>query len=142
MDNIHACAIVVKKFGILITGPAQSGKSTLADAIVHSLTQQKQFASWVADDQVKTEIIKNKNILIAKPMIPAQAEKTFFGIENIQYMSAAVIDLIVEIKKQKEMERMPENKMSDIFPFLPTIQVPEKNVNIAMSLVMAKLKII
>ena len=133
-ENKHGCAIVMGTHGIIITGQSQSGKSSLAHALIQFAKNANLFACWIGDDQIEMKQCNNR--VIAKPLIKGKAEKFGYGIENIKFLEAGIVDLVVELKEKNKIERMPETK---IINDIPHIQVPEKNNNVAIPIILATL---
>nr|WP_250812457.1 HPr kinase/phosphorylase [Neorhizobium tomejilense] len=105
--NIHATAIVIGTKGLLFTGPSGSGKSMLAFTCVAAARRQGAFAALVADDQVLVSR-HGERLLATRPKpIAGLIELRGSGIARVESVSAAALDLAVEIISLSEDERLP-----------------------------------
>jgi serine kinase of HPr protein (carbohydrate metabolism regulator) len=97
--TIHASAVLIGARAVLIRGPAGSGKSRLALALIEAGAQHRRipFARLVADDRVVLEAHHGR--LIARP--PAElvglVEVRGLGIRRLDHEALAAVGLIVDL---------------------------------------------
>ncbi len=104
MRNIHATAVRIDGRGVLIRGPSGSGKSDLAVRLIEA------GGDLVADDQVFVAEEHGKLIARAPDQICGKIELRGYGIITMPYRSDAEIDLVVDLKPSRDIERMPDGK--------------------------------
>ncbi len=95
--NLHATTLVAGEAGVLIRGPAGSGKTRLALAVVADRRRAGGFAALVADD--RTLLVRHGDRLVARPH-PAVAgliERRGLGIEPVDHEPACVLALVVDL---------------------------------------------
>jgi len=124
--NIHATAIVIGTRGLLFTGPSGSGKSMLAFACIAAAKRRGAFGALVADDQVLVNR-HDDHLLATRPdAIAGFIELRGTGIAQVESVSAAALDLAVEVISLPESERLPpENERFQITGLgdLPLIRI-------------------
>lgn len=104
----HASCVLVGRSAVLIRGPAGSGKSRLALALLDAAENGLlPFARLVADDRV--QLLAAHGRLVARPpaAIAGKIEVRGFGIRAVGYESPALVGLIVDLAAQ-DAARMPE----------------------------------
>lgn len=105
--NIHATAIVIGTRGLLFTGPSGSGKSMMAFTCIAAAKRRGAFAALVADDQVLVSR-HGDHLLATRPdAIAGLVELRGTGIAQVESVSAAALDLAVEVISLPESERLP-----------------------------------
>lgn len=106
--NIHATAVILDGRGILITGPSGAGKTDLAIRLIEA------GGALVADDRVLVSAENGR--LIARPpeQIAGNLEIRGFGIVNVAHREQAEIDLVIDLKPRRDIERMPDPAMRRI----------------------------
>ena len=105
--TVHASAVLVGARAILIRGPAGSGKSRLALALVQaSCSGRLRFARLVADDRVKLEARQGR--LLARPpeKLAGLIEVRGLGIRRMAHEPVAVVGLVVDLAAP-DAERLP-----------------------------------
>ncbi len=105
-STIHASAVAIGNIGVLIRGPAGSGKSSLALALIHD-PQAKGVL--VGDDRVK---LTRKPIGVAIRPVPAAAgliEVRGIGIVSMTHRAEARLGLVVDLLPPAECPRLPED---------------------------------
>ena len=106
--NIHATALVLDGRGILIMGPSGAGKTDLAIRLIEA------GGELVADDQVLVRLEKGRAVARAPDQIAGKMEVRGFGIIDMPHRAEAVIDLIIDLKPRRDIERMPDPAMREI----------------------------
>ncbi len=138
---LHSSAIVIGNQGVLILGESGSGKSTLAHALIDHAQRHDIFARWVGDDQL--EISETGPAIVARAVetIAGKAEQPFNGVLDVDHVPSARIDLVVQLVREDELERMPEEATSDLFPEVPALSVPHRSAAIGVTLIVKRLGI-
>lgn len=95
--NHHGTALVLGDRGLLVTGAAGAGKSTLALLLIDRARAGGRHAVLVADDQVL--LAASGGRLVARPpaTIAGLAEHFGAGPLPVPHRDAAVIDAMVEL---------------------------------------------
>jgi serine kinase of HPr protein (carbohydrate metabolism regulator) len=98
MTTIHASAVLIGARAVLIRGPAGSGKSRLALALIDAAASRAlRFARLVADDRVEIEAARGR--LLARAPIPLAGliEVRGLGIRRVAFEPVAVVGWIVDL---------------------------------------------
>jgi serine kinase of HPr protein (carbohydrate metabolism regulator) len=118
---VHASAVLTGARAVLIRGPAGSGKSGLAMALIAGAqTGLLRFARLVADDRVLLEAHHGR--LLARPpaALAGLIEVRGVGIRRVEYEPAAVVGLVVDLAAE-DAERLPSAPVQTPSPhFLPS----------------------
>ena len=102
MKNIHATCVKLQDKGVLLIGRSGAGKSDLALRLI-----QDKGASLVADDRVN---LTREGALIsasAPAVLAGLLEVRGVGLCRLPFEPHAKIDLVVELVKKTEVERLP-----------------------------------
>ena len=103
----HATAVLVGARAILIRGPAGSGKSRLAWALLEAARAGKiLFAQLVADDRVALSAVNGRLIAAAPAQIAGMIELRGSGILRVPHEPFAVVGLIADLAAT-DAERVP-----------------------------------
>jgi DNA helicase TIP49 (TBP-interacting protein) len=105
--TVHASAVLVGASAILIRGPAGSGKSRLALALIQAAAGGAlPFARLVADDRVHLEARHGR--LLARPpdALAGLIEVRGLGIRRMEHEGVAVVGLVVDLAAA-DAERLP-----------------------------------
>ena len=96
--SIHASAVLVGARAVLIQGPAGSGKSRLALALLHAAGQGLiPFARLVADDRAHVEAAHGRLLVRPAPALAGLIEVRGLGIRRVPYEPLAVVGILVEL---------------------------------------------
>ena len=114
--TIHATAVLAGARAVLIRGPAGSGKSSLAFALIRAAASGAvPFARLVGDDRVHVEAAHGR--LLARPAqtILGLIEIRGLGIRRLPYEAVAAVGLVVDLGAD-DAERLParESAMTDV----------------------------
>ncbi len=139
-QNIHACALVLGQQGVLITGPSGSGKTTLAQRLIDHWQSLNKYSAWICDDRVDVETNNSISVAAAVPEISGLAEKRFLGIVDVDHQSRGVVDLEICLVPQDELARYPEEQTSVLNTRLASMKAPERNAELAIELIIERLK--
>jgi HPr kinase/phosphorylase len=106
--TIHASAVLVGARAVLIRGPAGSGKSRLALALIEAARAGAlPFARLVADDRAHVAAV-NGRVLVRPPEILAGLiEVRGLGVRRLPYEPLAVLGWLVDLAAE-DAERLPD----------------------------------
>jgi serine kinase of HPr protein (carbohydrate metabolism regulator) len=105
--SIHASAVLVGARAVLIQGPAGSGKSSLALALLHAAGQGLiPFARLVADDRTHVEAAHGRLLVRPAPALAGLIEVRGLGIRRVPCEQLATVGFLVELGGS-EAERLP-----------------------------------
>ncbi len=138
--NVHATAIAIAGIGILIEGRSGAGKTSLAFGLIDAARRRDLAAEFIADDQVL--LTRTGGALVAEPpvQIAGMAEVFGYGIVPVTAGAKASISLLVQLRDDATIERMPEPQSETIFGVrLPRLAVPARHEAQAVRIVMAHL---
>ncbi|MCW4115138.1 HPr kinase/phosphorylase [Aurantimonas sp. MSK8Z-1] len=106
--NVHATAIRLGGFGILIRGPARSGKSALALAALRRAEAAGLTAALVSDDQVFVEAEGDALLARAPETIRGLIEVSGVGILRQPTVGGARIELLADLVPTETIDRLPD----------------------------------
>jgi serine kinase of HPr protein (carbohydrate metabolism regulator) len=93
---------------LLIQGPAGSGKSRLALALLQAAEQGAlPFARLVADDRAQLEVAHGRLLVRPAPVLAGMIEVRGLGIRRVPFEPVAVVGMVVELGLA-ETKRLPE----------------------------------
>lgn len=102
MTLIHAACVALSGGGVLLRGPAGSGKSDLALRLIDG------GAVLVADDQVALTA-RDGGLFAAPPdTIAGKIEARGIGIMNLPHHAEARVALVIDLVRPDRVDRMPE----------------------------------
>ena len=105
--SVHASAVLASARAVLIRGPAGSGKSRLALAIIEAAqTGLLPFARLVGDDRVHLEPCHGRLLARPAPALAGMIEVRGLGIRRMPNEPRAVVGLVVDLAAE-DAERMP-----------------------------------
>ena len=97
-ETVHATAVLVGNRAALIRGPAGSGKTRLALALIDAAhTGVLPFARLVADDRVRLSVAHGRLIATAPDAIRGLVEVRGLGIRTLPHEARAVVGLVVDL---------------------------------------------
>ncbi|MGD9544206.1 MAG: HPr kinase/phosphorylase [Methylocystis sp.] len=97
-DYIHANALVLGDFGLLLRGPSGAGKSALALQLIADWRTRGVFAALVGDDRVAIEARHGRLIARPHPAIRGMIEARGLGILRVAYEPACVLRAVVDLR--------------------------------------------
>ena len=106
--TIHASAVVVGESGIIIRGSSGAGKSSLALGLITAAEGAGQFARLVGDDRIELRRRGGRLIAGGHPLVGGMVERRGQGILHMEYETAVVARLVVNILAPEEATRYPE----------------------------------
>ena len=106
MDGfMHATAVVVGEYGVLIRGASGAGKSALARALIAEAAVSGRFARLVGDDRVSVSAAAAP-VARPHPAIAGAIEQRGEGIFATNHEPAAVLAAVIDLC-DKKIERFP-----------------------------------
>lgn len=97
MQHLHATALVVGECGVLIEGPAGSGKSSVAAALLRQAHVRCWFARLVGDDRVGLIVMGGRLVVRPHPAVAGLMERRGTGLVPIDHEVACVLHLVARI---------------------------------------------
>jgi serine kinase of HPr protein (carbohydrate metabolism regulator) len=113
VGTVHASAVLVGPRAVLVRGPAGSGKSRLAMALIQAAGRRGliPFARLVADDRVELVAAHDRLLARAPEPLAGLIEVRGAGIRRIHHEPIAVVGLVVDLA-QPRAERLPGDAQS------------------------------
>jgi serine kinase of HPr protein (carbohydrate metabolism regulator) len=137
---MHATAVVLGEYGVLIAGPSGSGKSSLALALVDRFRAGGRFARLVSDDQMFLSAHQGRLVCHAPSTIAGLVEIRGLGPVPAEYEAATAVDLLVRLVPANEVERLPEEASELLLGCkVPRMMLAEREIVVATPLVLAAL---
>ena len=97
-QTVHASCVLVGARAVLIRGPARSGKSQLALALIDAVRVGRlPFARLLADDRVRLAVAHGRLIASTPEAIRGLIEVRGLGIRQMEYEPRAVVGLLVDL---------------------------------------------
>src|SRR5262249_47477724 len=95
--TIHASAVLVGVRAVLIRGPAGSGKSRLALALVQAGGHTLPFTRLVGDDRVRVGATHGRLLVRPAEALAGLIEVRGLGIRRVPHEPLAVAGLVVDL---------------------------------------------
>lgn len=106
--TVHASAVLAGTRAVLIRGPAGSGKSRLALALIHAgQAGLIRFARLVGDDRLELEACHGCLLVRPAAALAGLIELRGLGLRHLAYEPVAVVGLVVDLAAA-DAERLPE----------------------------------
>jgi len=106
--TIHASAVLVGAKAVLIRGPAGSGKSRLALALIEAARSGRiLFARLVADDRAHVEAANGRLLVRPADALAGLVEVRGLGLRRLPFEPVAVVGLVVDLAAD-DAERLPQ----------------------------------
>jgi serine kinase of HPr protein (carbohydrate metabolism regulator) len=99
---VHGTCVALDDVGVLLLGPAGSGKSDLALRLIDG------GARLVADDQVSLVAHGRRLVAAAPAAIAGRIEARGVGVVAVPSVASAALGLVVELVAADAVERLPE----------------------------------
>lgn len=116
-DTTHATLVQLFGFGVLLRGPSNSGKSSIALRLLDEAEQSRTPCALIADDQVIIASKADHLVGKAPDNLFGKIEIRGVGIINIQAHHECMIDLVVDLVPPQSLERMPDEKLDYVTIF-------------------------
>jgi len=108
MIRLHASAVVLREWGVLIRGDSGAGKTSLALALIENMLPKQQFAALVGDDWVTLTARGARLVAEGAANTAGLAERRGLGLVRAPHLEEAVVSLVVDLSATKEPPpRMP-----------------------------------
>lgn len=101
MQTVHATTVALDGTGVLLRGPAGSGKSDLALRLID------QGARLVADDRTALALEGGRIIARAPETIAGRIEVRGLGIIRLPAVESAALGLVVDLVVPEAVDRLP-----------------------------------
>ncbi len=139
--SIHASAVLVGPRAVLIQGPAGSGKSRLALALLHAAAQGVlPFARLVADDRAHVEAAHGRLLVRPAPALAGLIEVRGLGIRRVPHEQLALAGVLVELGAY-DAERLPvQSRTTAVLEGITLPRLPVAAGSDPLPLVLAYLK--
>ena len=106
--TIHASAVLIGARAVLIQGPAGSGKSRLALALLQAAEAGAlKFARLVGDDRVHVDESHGRLLVRPAAALAGLIEVRGLGVRRVAFEAVAVAGLVVDLGVP-EVTRLPE----------------------------------
>lgn len=136
--NVHAGLVRVGAAGILIRGPARSGKSSLAVSLLRAAARESIEAALVADDRVVLERRDRQLVGRAPETIAGLIELSGIGILRVPTLAETPVTLVADLGET--IERLPEQVTTEIGGLaLPRLVLPMRQAPFAADLLLTVL---
>ena len=107
--TVHASAVLVGAYAVLIRGPSGCGKSRLALELLEAgRTGALLLTRLVADDRVYLEASHGRLLVRPAAALAGLLEVRGVGLQRLQYEPAAVIGLVVDLAAE-DARRLPDH---------------------------------
>ncbi len=107
-ELIHATCIANSRRGVLLRGPSGSGKSDLALRCIFLNIAEEKY-KLISDDQVRLVRSRDQIVASAPSSIYGKIEVRGLGILDMEAISSANLDLVVDLVPADLVPRLPEN---------------------------------
>ena len=137
--NVHGCALLLDGLGILIVGPARSGKSALCLSALRRGAACGLDARLVADDRVILRVEDDGARMSAPERLAGLIEVSGVGIlREASTAPSARLDLVVELVPAATIERLPAPRRSGEYGApVRVIQLPERQAAFAADILVS-----
>lgn len=125
---IHASALVIGEWGVLLRGAAGAGKSSLAQFLIDAGAQAGHFARLIGDDRIGLVRCGDWLIASAHPHIAGRIEFRGIGIRQVPHFPRAVLGLVIDLLPEPPARLpLPEESRTVILgATLPRLAAPAR----------------
>jgi serine kinase of HPr protein (carbohydrate metabolism regulator) len=142
--QIHASAVVLGEYGVLIRGASGSGKSSLTLALVEAWRAKGDFARLVGDDRICVRVTGGRALINPHSALSGLAEWRGIGLIEQDFEHCVVLALIVDLESPEEhasCPRMPEPEESRAdflgLPNVSYLRLPARETARSVATIMA-----
>ena len=104
MNLIHATCVAIAGIGVVIRGHSGAGKSDLALRLIDG------GAELVSDDYCNVAVDAGRLSITPPANIAGQIEVRGYGIVKLPFCPRVTVGLVVDLKQEADIERMPERQ--------------------------------
>lgn len=141
-QNVHACALVIGRTGLLIVGPSGAGKSLLAWTLVENARNAGGFAMLVADDRVLLSAAGGRLVAEAPTGIAGLLELRGYGPAAVPFEPRAVIDRSVWLVEPNEAPRVMDLSFDTLCDIaVPSLRLPIRQTSASAAAIAAWLEL-
>ena len=120
---VHASALMLGEYGVLVRGDSGTGKSRLVLALLALAQTRGIFARLVGDDRIGLDVRCGRLVARAHPDIAGQIEQRGIGIVVLPHEAATIIGLVVDLAAESvPLRRLPDD--GDKAALLEGVQLP------------------
>ncbi len=113
---LHANAVALGEWGLLLRGPSGAGKSALSLALIARFAAKGAFARLVGDDRVRVEAHDGRLVARPHPSIEGLIEIRGLGLVSAPFERACRLHAVVDIASPGETPpRRPEDAQKNVF---------------------------
>jgi HPr kinase/phosphorylase len=94
---VHATALVLGDFGLLLRGPSGAGKSAIALQLISDWRARGAFAALVGDDRISLEARHGRLIARPHPSITGLIEARGLGLLRLDHEPACVLRAAIDL---------------------------------------------
>lgn len=95
---LHATAVLVAEWGVLLRGPSGAGKSSLALALLATARNVGTFSALVGDDRVYARVFAGRLLARGAPDFAGRIERRGRGVIDVDSEPEAVIRLVADLQ--------------------------------------------
>lgn len=134
--NHHCNVVEIAGIGVLIEGPAGSGKTSLSLGLLEHARLLGIAGNLVCDDQVHLYVRSGKLVANAPDTLGGKIEIRGLGLKKIEYVKQCEIDLVARLVEDDRVERMPEPQTTELSGVeIPLILLPRRHEMMARRIV-------
>ena len=112
-ETMHASAVLVGERAVLVRGPAGSGKSRLAGALLEAgRSGLIRYARLVADDRVRVFAAGGRLLATPPETIRGMIEMRGLGVRHVECEPLALVGIVVDLDAE-DAARMPELRATE-----------------------------
>lgn len=112
---VHATALVLGDFGLLLRGPSGAGKSAIALQLISDWRARGAFAALVGDDRISLEARHGRLIARPHPSITGLIEARGLGLLRLDHEPACVLRAAIDLLAPGEWpQRYPDQDRATI----------------------------
>lgn len=137
-SNLHAGLVAIDGHGVLVTGPARSGKSSLVVSLLRGAAREGRDTALVADDRVVVERRGEALFGSAPAPLAGLVELSGIGLLHLACRREAALHMLVVLAEKAE--RLPEEGLAELLGVaLPRLVVPPRQAPFAADLILTVL---